>query len=532
MSGLPMSHRVKSGKKRPRLLYKMDKGRVGLVPTVMRANGIGRTSKADFCVYWASHDLRSHEFKEMKGWQRVNQFPRTREITMKDALARNVVKMQQLYGKGRFDFLPMSFVLPGEADAFRAVASKMPGGTWICKPSNSSCGRGIFVTSKIDEILRPANADGAQSVVVSQYVDRPLLVDELKFDMRIYVAVTSFCPLTVYVFDDGLARFATEKYTNDPRSHASRFQHLTNYSVNKHSTNFVENDDVKSDTGTKQSLQVLMRRLRDMGLDVSRMWARIHDLIIKTFLSIEAEVMGAVRSKVPKPQCCFQLFGFDVLIDQDLRPWLIEVNFAPSLNTDADIDLAIKGEMVADLLNLAGVKARPVDSKKTGTRVHASVSSETTDRPHVPNMEFPGAASLMPVQKIALRRFLERDTRRGRFYRIFPNRRSFSYRPYFTKKRTHNRSDALESKDMNEVLSTYLYHQHDLRSGDEDEEAARSSTSNVSGRTRVQQQRYLSMQKATGELDGGCIDLAFNEIWGRRAVEHENGEGDSPPIGD
>ena len=53
------------------------------------------------------------------------------------------------------------------------------------------------------------------------------------------------------------------------------------------------------------------------------------------------------------------MFGFDVLVDQQQRPHLLEVNFAPSLNTDSDLDLEVKSKVVADLLTLAGIRGSP-----------------------------------------------------------------------------------------------------------------------------------------------------------------------------
>lgn len=61
--------------------------------------------------------------------------------------------------------------------------------------------------------------------------------------MRIYVLVTSYNPLRVYMYEEGLARFATETYTNDPEVLKNKFVHLTNFSINKRNTkNYVKND--------------------------------------------------------------------------------------------------------------------------------------------------------------------------------------------------------------------------------------------------------------------------------------------------
>lgn len=87
--------------------------------------------------------------------------------------------------------------------------------------------------SSFDEVPRGA---GSAPCLVQQYIQNPLLIDGYKWDLRIYVAVTSINPLRIYVYEEGLCRFASEKY--DTSDLKNVFSHLTNYSINKkHKTN-------------------------------------------------------------------------------------------------------------------------------------------------------------------------------------------------------------------------------------------------------------------------------------------------------
>ena len=78
-------------------------------------------------------------------------------------------------------------------------------------------------------------------------------------------------------------------------------------------------------------------------------------MIVKTIISIENTIYGSFEMQVPFRNNCFEVFGFDVLIDENLKPWLLEVNLSPSLNTDTPLDLKIKGNMISDLITLIGI---------------------------------------------------------------------------------------------------------------------------------------------------------------------------------
>ena len=101
-----------------------------------------------------------------------------------------------------------------------------------------SCGRGIKIVN-YSQSIGPQQREG---VIAQQYIKSPHLINGYKYDLRVYVLVTSFCPLQVYVYNEGLVRFATEKYSLN-NSLDKKFVHLTNFSVNRKNQKFVQNND-------------------------------------------------------------------------------------------------------------------------------------------------------------------------------------------------------------------------------------------------------------------------------------------------
>jgi len=187
-----------------------------------------------------------------------------------------------------------------------------------------------------------------------------LLIDGYKFDLRVYVALTSINPLRIYIYEDGLARFATQKYNQSRNGdlRQQKYVHLTNYSLNKFNANFVNNTDASNDgVGSKWSIHALRKRLKLMGHDDAMLFKKIEDIIIKTILSVEVVVNNATDMFCPaKSANCFELLGFDILIDSQLEPWLLEVNLSPALSCDSPLDQKIKSNAIADLFSLAGIQ--------------------------------------------------------------------------------------------------------------------------------------------------------------------------------
>lgn len=79
-----------------------------------------------------------------------------------------------------------------------------------------------------------------------------------------------------------------------------------------------------------------MRKAYDkMGINYDFVFAQIKDVILKTLISVEPHIVSNLNKCPGNRFSCFELFGFDILIDQKLKPWLLEVNVLPSLSSSS-----------------------------------------------------------------------------------------------------------------------------------------------------------------------------------------------------
>ena len=88
------------------------------------------------------------------------------------------------------------------------------------------------------------------------------------------------------------------------------------------------------------------------------MWAKIYDIIIKSIISIDEQSKAEMKKSNINRNNCFELLGYDILLDENLCPWLLEVNLSPSLAFDSPLDLKIKANLLKDTFNLTGIRLR------------------------------------------------------------------------------------------------------------------------------------------------------------------------------
>ena len=262
-------------------------------------------------------------------------------------------RMKRLFPND-YSFFPNTWLLPYEWSDLRVNFMQNKGRTYIVKPEASSQGRGIHLTRTFENIVP------TEHYVVQQYINKPYLIEGLKFDLRIYVLVYGCDPLRIFVYNEGLARLATDAYSQTSSSNLNNlYMHLTNYSINKNNNEFIFNKNSdNADVGHKRSLSYVWNHIDDNGGDSIDVQDRIYEIIVKTLCAVQPQLADGYRTYQASDDHndkCFEILGFDIMLDSNLKPWLIEVNHAPSFSTDTPFDLKVKSQLIEDTFILLNI---------------------------------------------------------------------------------------------------------------------------------------------------------------------------------
>ena len=383
--------------------------------------------------------------------QRGSRLEGMRAMTHKDALERCLERLRALYPDA-LGFAPRTYRLPEAYDRFSAALEasrrKAPADgpdTFILKPNGGSEGHGIFLAQTADDMPPGVARAFGLGFVAQEYIARPLLLDGFKFDLRLYVLVCSVDPPRAYVCREGLVRLCSEPYAEPARGNLRNvFAHLTNSSLNKHHDEYVLDDAGEGD-GSKRRLSEAL----DGGLvdDERQFWAQIRDMTALTLIAMQPTLALLYRQRFPRRRAgaapsaggracaadaeeddaeaeaededeggdddeegddsfrCFHILGFDVLLDEDGKPHLLEVNANPAMSITREVELEddrrsggfcgaaapvvtelsrvderVKTTVVADALRLVLHRGRlPADDDDDALRSYLPVLTRSTE---------------------------------------------------------------------------------------------------------------------------------------------------------
>lgn len=246
------------------------------------------------------------------------------------------------------------------------------GNVWLVKPANLNqgislienktisitLGRGIKVFRNLKDIHNFLNSRALHSFwVVQKYIEKPLLYFGRKFDIRVWVVVTH--KNEVFMYKKAYIRTSSDSYDLNNKNN---YVHLTNNCLQQNGQNYGKHED-----GNTLPLETLDQYFesaypeKNVKLETHIM-PRIKDLIIDTILCSKAELNPLHRPHI------FEFFGYDFMIDEDLRTWLIEVNTNPYLGTPNEYIGNLLPKFVDDMLDITVDHLIPPKTNPRGDR--------------------------------------------------------------------------------------------------------------------------------------------------------------------
>lgn len=227
---------------------------------------------------------------------------------------------------------------------------------WIVKPAGLSRGRGIRCHSNLVEIQDHIQKEGTW--VVQKYIENPLCVLKKKFDIRQWVLVTCWNPLTVWFYERSYLRFGVEDFSIDNLK--NRFIHLTNNSIQKNSEHF-ENTEIEGSMWHSEEFGEYINEEAGSDLYEEKIKPQIKKIVLYT--------LECVQDMVENTKCAAELYGYDIMIDQDYRPWLIEINSSPAMDYSTPVTKELVKQVLEDTIKVIvdyhyakGKKKRRVDT--------------------------------------------------------------------------------------------------------------------------------------------------------------------------
>ena len=354
------------------LNYKVKMNRYGNMPICLTETcknaGIQLTKNMEGCniVWKLLHPDKMRELiRTINKCQKYNHFPTTYQLGRKDNMYRHYRYYNKIFPND-YNYTPLTFILPFDGEKFEVEYNKSKKkNLWIVKPVNMSRGRGVHILKNEEEfkiINKKSEKLNITQYLVSKYISNPHTINQKKYDLRVYILITSYTPLKIYIYNNGLVRFATENY--EKGNYNNIFIHLTNYSINKKNSKYKsndndnENDDENEpdDSCDKWSLYEYRNYFikNNQNQIFNQIWIQVKDIIIKTIMSIANDATKEISSN--KINTMFEIYGFDILIDSNFKAWLIEVNVNPSLHCSSPLDLNIKSDLIADTFNIVGIQ--------------------------------------------------------------------------------------------------------------------------------------------------------------------------------
>ncbi|XP_070560557.1 protein polyglycylase TTLL10-like isoform X2 [Ptychodera flava] len=371
---------VKSGKSKESgpAFYIGGGNGVSLVETPLLARGWRRIrdkASDDFKLKWVELKCNINYQSFREGEQLVNRIPNSSLLATKVGLITSLREYERVMDRVKKgtkqprllkmeEFVPESYILDYKSDRDAFFGTFKEGETWICKPTGMNQGKGIYLVDDITELKKkylPADEQEHSAAppttqqkkksrlppmqrLIQRYVPNPLLLNGKKFDVRAYMLVGCTNPQMIF-YHKGYLRLSCKDYDPEDKDLVA---HLTNQYVQKKDPSY---ESVKEETCwsmDKFNDHVNTNLAEEKGLPEN--W--VYGFFTKRMNQIMLQCFHSVKNKLQCKLGFFDLYGFDFLLDTDMKVWLLEINVNPALHVNCEALMEVIPGVIEETLDL------------------------------------------------------------------------------------------------------------------------------------------------------------------------------------
>ncbi|BFZ08443.1 hypothetical protein BsWGS_11482 [Bradybaena similaris] len=258
---------------------------------------------------------------------------------------------QLVQEEGTFSHIPLNLAKQCES-LTRRLASHCPQfemdgvrNVWMVKPGAKSRGRGIMCFEKLEDMLKLVSTQVVKKdgkYVVQKYIERPLLIYNTKFDIRQWFLVTDWNPLTLWFYRDSYLRFCSQQFTLEDFDQSI---HLSNNAIQKHYKNGPRSSRLPEENmWTHEEFKKYLASKKHPDVWDEKIYPQMKRAIICALL--------VTQDLVEYRKSSFELYGADFMLTEDFRPWLIEINSSPSMESSTSVTAKLCTAVLDDTIKV------------------------------------------------------------------------------------------------------------------------------------------------------------------------------------
>ena len=292
-------------------------------------------------------------------YQKINRFYNYNEYVSKSLLYINYKPFHDKFPDD-YNYMLETYSYPKEKqeiiEKFSKYSLKNDNDVWMIKPTMGSLGLKISILTNYSDIK-------LKNYLITKYLYNPHLIKGYKYDLRFHGLVSTIKPLKLYLYNEGLVRLASEKYNFSVSDPHNKYSFLTNLFINKkNKKQFIYPKNMKNmEDSNLWNLDTFQKYCARNNINYEKLYSEVGDIFIKMMITVREKIIDNIEKTNLQYSNFYHLIGFDIILDENLKPYLLETNRRCGFRNDNDAEKYYTYNIIADTLNIIGLRPKDLN---------------------------------------------------------------------------------------------------------------------------------------------------------------------------